>query len=196
MRRIFALLTAAVLLLSACAARQEADSRADELQARYAGLESCSAQVDAAVARETETLHYTLDVEKSGEETCIQVLAPEELAGIRATVRYDGALRLTFDGVALDAGSALPGVSALNATDLLLRAAAQGYVTERNTERFAETENALRLCLETEQDGEKLLVTAWFDEADRPLYAEIERGGEILVYLEFTDFTFDDILTS
>ena len=196
MKRIFALLTAAALLLSACAARQEADSRTDELQSRYAGAKGCSARVDAAVVRETETLRYTLDVEKNGEETRIQVLAPEELAGIGATVRYDGSLRLTFDGIVLDAGSVMPGVSALNATDIFLRAAAHGYVTERNTERFGETGDALRLCLETEQDGGKLLVAAWFDEEDRPLYAEIERGGEILTYLEFTDFTFDDILTS
>ena len=195
MKRIFALLAAAALLLSACAARQGADSRADELQSRYAGVEGCSAQVEAAVVRETETLRYTLNVEKTVGETRVRVAAPEELAGVGATVGDDGALRLTFDGIVLDAGSIMPGVSALNATDIFLRAAAHGYVTERNTERFGEVD-ALRLCLETEQDGEKLLVTAWFDEADQPLYAEIECGGEILVYLEFTDFTFDDILTS
>ena len=196
MKRIFALLTATVLLLTACAARQEADSRVQELQSRYAGAEGCSARVDAAAVREAETLRYTLDVEKTAGETRVRVLAPEELAGIGATVRRDGALSLTFDGIVLDAGSAIPGVSALNATDIFLRAAAQGYVTERNTERFGETEAALRLCLETEWDGEKLLVTAYFDEDDRPLYAEIECEGEILVYLEFTDFTFDAILTS
>lgn len=196
MKRIFVLLTVMALLLTACAARQEADSRVNELQARYAAAVGCSARLDAAVVRETETLRYTLDVEKTAEETRVLVLAPEELAGVGATVRRDGALRLTFDSVVLDAGSAVPGVSALNAADIFLYAAAHGYVTERNTERFAETEDALRLCLETEQDGEKLLVTAWFDEADRPLYTEIERGGEILAYLEFTDFAFDDILTS
>lgn len=196
MKRIFALLTAAVLLLSACAAQEKADSRADELQSRYAGMAGCSARLDAAVVREAETLRYTLDVEKTAEETHVQVVAPEELAGVGATVRRDGVLRLAFDGIVLDAGSALPGVSALNAADIFLYAAAQGYVTERNTERFGETEDALRLCFETEQDGEKLLVTAYFDEADRPLYAEIGCGGEILVYLEFTDFAFNDILTS
>ena len=196
MKRIFVLLTAAALLLTACAARPEADGRADELQARYAGAEGCSANVTAAVVRDAETLRYTLDVEKKAGETHVRVLAPEELAGVGATMRDDETLCLTFDGIVLDAGSAMPGVSALNATDLFLRAAAHGYVTERSTERFAESDAALRLCFETEQDGEKLLVTAWFDETDTPLYAEIERAGEILVYLEFTDFAFDDILTS
>ena len=196
MKRIFALLAAAALLFSACAARREADSRVVELQSRYAGAEGCSAQVEAVAVRETETLRYTLDVEKKAEETDVRVLAPEELAGVGATVRDDGALRLTFDGVVLDAGSAMPGVSALSAANIFLHAVAHGYVTEQSTERFEETGDALRLCFETELDGEKLLVTAWFDEAGQPLYAEIERGGEILVYLEFTNFAFDDILTS
>ena len=195
MKRFFILL-AVTALLTACAARQEADGRADALQARYAETAGCSARLDAAVVRETETLRYTLDVAKTEEETRVRVLAPEELAGVGATVQDDGTLRLTFDSIVLDAGSAMPGVSAVNATDIFLRAVAHGYVTERNTERFAETGDALRLCFETEQDGEKLLVTAWFDETDRPLYAEIECGGEILAYLEFTDFTFNDILTS
>ena len=194
MKRFFALLAAA-LLLTACAARQEADGRADALQARYAEAAGCSARLDVAVVRETETLRYTLDMTKTEEETRIQVLAPGELAGVGATVEDDGALHLTFDGIVLDAGSAMPGVSALNAADIFLRAAAHGYITERNTEQFGETD-ALRLCLETEQDGEKLLVTAYFEETDRPLYAEIECGGEILAYLEFTDFIFNDILTS
>ena len=194
MKRFFALLAAA-LLLTACAARQEADDRADALQARYAEAAGCSARLDVAVVRETETLRYTLDMAKTEEETRIRVLAPEELAGVGATVEDGGALHLTFDGIVLDAGSAMPGVSALNAADIFLRAAAHGYVTERNSERFEEAD-ALRLCLETEQDGEKLLVTAYFDGTDRPLYAEIECGGEVLAYLEFTDFTFDDILTS
>ena len=195
MKRFFALLTVTALL-TACAAQGEADGRAAALQARYAEAAGCSARLDVAVVRETETVRYTLDVAKTEEETHIRVLAPEELAGVGATVLHDGALRLTFDGTVLDAGSAVPGVSALNAADIVLRAAAHGYITERSTERFAETGDALRLCFETEQDGEKLLVTAYFDETDRPLYAEIERGGEILAYLEFTDFTFDDILAS
>ena len=75
------------------------------------------------------------------------------------------------------------------------RAAAEGCVTERNCERCENTE-ALRLCFETEHAGEKLLVTAFFDASDKPLYAEIEQDGRILAYLQFTDFVFCDIIPS
>lgn len=196
MKRILGLLITAALLMTACAARQNREDRAEALQSRYAGLTSCTARVEAAAVKETETLHFTLDAVRSGDATRVSVLAPEELAGVAATVRRDGGLTLEFDGMVIDAGSALPGVSALDAFDIVLDAAARGYVTERSMERFGDVGDALRLCFETERSGKKLLVTVYFDDGDRPLYAEIEHGGEILAYLEFTSFSFGDILAS
>lgn len=185
------LLFAALLLLTGCAAGQ-ADTRVETLQQKYAALSGCDARVAVTVACDGETRQYTLDIAKEGDETRVTVLEPETLAGVGAVVSGD-ALSLAYDGMVLDAGSADERVSAVNAADILLRAAASGYVTERNTERYEDTD-ALRLCFETEQGGETLRVTAWFDAADRPLYAELERGGEVLAYLEFTDFVFHDII--
>ena len=185
------LLFAALLLLTGCAAGQ-ADTRVETLQQKYAALSGCDARVAVTVACDGETRQYTLDIAKEGDETRVTVLEPETLAGVGAVVSGD-ALSLAYDGMVLDAGSTDERVSAVNAADILLRAAASGYVTERNTERYEDTD-ALRLCFETEQGGETLRVTAWFDAADRPLYAELERGGEVLAYLEFTDFVFHDII--
>ena len=165
-----------------------------DLAAKYAALSGCDARVAVTVACDGETRQYTLDIAKDGDETRVTVLEPEALAGVSAVVSGD-ALSLAYDGMVLDAGSADERISAVNAADILLRAAASGYVTERNTERYEDTD-ALRLCFETEQGGETLRVTAWFDAADRPLYAELERGGAVLAYLEFTDFVFHDIITA
>ncbi len=195
MKRYFALLVFAVLTLTACAAQREAEDRTQRLQSRYAAAEGCDARVEVSSVCGGETLCYTLDVRCENGETHVTVLSPEELAGVGATVRDGEKLTLAFDGAMLDAGSAGSGVSALNASDILLRAAAEGYVTEWSEERFDGTD-ALRLCFETERDGQKLFVTGYFDDADRPLYAEIEQNGEILAYLQFTDFTFRDILTA
>ena len=178
------LLFAALLLLTGCAAGQ-ADTRVETLQQKYAALSGCDARVAVTVACDGETRQYTLDIAKEGDETRVTVLEPEPLAGVGAVVSGD-ALSLAYDGMVLDAGSADERVSAVNAADILLRAAASGYVTERNTERYEDTD-ALRLCFETEQGGERLA-------ADRPLYAELERGGAVLAYLEFTDFVFHDII--
>lgn len=195
MKRFLAPAMLLALLLTACAARAGEETRTQTLQSRYEALTACTARAEASVVRTGETARYTVELARTDEETRVRVLAPEALSGVEASVRRDGALTLAFDGMVLDAGSALPGVSALNAPDILLDAAAHGYVTERSEERFGETD-ALRLCFETECSGEKLLVTAYFDADDRPLYAEFERNGEILAYLEFTSFAFGDILTT
>ena len=185
---------AAVLLLAGCGARRDGGSLAEDVRARYAAMDGCTARVEAAVVRDGETRRYTLDIERCGDETRVTVLEPEALAGVGAVVSGD-ALTLEFDGMILDAGSGIPGVSAVNAADIVFRAAAEGWITERNTERFGDTD-ALRLCMETELDGETLPVTGWFDEALAPLYAEIESGGEVLAYLEFTSFAFCDMINA
>ena len=192
MKRIFALL-AAVLLLTACAA-ERTDTRVSDLQRRYAGTNGCTARLDVTVVRGEANEVYTLDAERNDGGTRVTVVEPEALAGVTARVQNDGALRLQFDGMLLDAGSASANVSALNAVDIVWNAVADGYVTEQNTERYGDVSDALRVCFETAVNGETLLVTAYFDDEDAPLYAEIERGGEILAYLEFTDFAFGDIL--
>ena len=192
MKQLCALVALLALLLTGCAAGQP-DTRTEDLQQKYAALSGCDAGVLVAVVRDGETRQYMLDIAKDGDKTRVTVLEPEALAGVSAVVSGD-TLSLEFDGMALDAGSMDERISAVNAADVVLRAAASGYVTERNRERYEDTD-ALRLCFETEQGGERLYVTAWFDADDAPLYAEIERDGEVLAYLEFTDFVFHDIIT-
>ena len=194
MKRVFVLLSVlAALLLTACAAESGTDTRIEELQRKYTEMSGCATRVDVTAARADETQRYTLDVESADGETRVTVLEPEALAGVSAVLRGD-ALELEYDSMVLDVGSADPDVSAANAASIFLRAAAQGYVAERSTERFESMNDALRLCFETERGSGTLLVTAWFDTQDAPLYAEIERDGEILAYLEFTDFAFHDII--
>lgn len=189
MKRIIGVL-ACVLLLCGCAA-ESTDTRAEDLQAKYAAMAGCEATVDVWSASRDETAHYRLKLEKKDGKSRMTVLEPEELAGISAVVSGD-ALSLAYDGAVLSAGAA-PGLSAVNAADVALRAAATGYVTERSRERYDDTD-ALRLCCETELNGEILYVTMYFDDVGAPLYAEIEHDGEILQYLEFTDFVFGDIV--
>ena len=191
MRRIVILLAAA-LLLSGCAA-DRTDIRAETLQQTYAAMSGCNARAEETVVLDGETRRYVVDVAKDGGTTRVTVVEPEALAGVSASVT-DGVLALEYDGMVLDAGGTGTEISAMNAADIVLRAVAEGWITERNTERFEGTD-ALRLCFETEQGGETLLVTAYFDAADTPLYAELERDGRVLAYLRFTDFAFCDILT-
>lgn len=192
MKRFCAFLLS-IFLLSGCAA-QKTDTRAEELQSKYDRMSGCEASVEAAIARGEETAEYTLDIEQSEGTMRVTVREPEALAGISAVVRDDDALSLVFDGMVLDAGSVEPDVNAVNAVSIFLRAAAKGYVTERSIERIGDTADALRLCFKTEHAGGTLFVAAYFDADDVPLYVEIERDGRVLAYLQFTDFSFCDII--
>lgn len=181
----------AALLLSGCAA-ESTDTRAENLQQKYAAMDGYAATVELTAADRDESMHYRLDVRRQDGETRVTVLEPEAIAGVSATVSGD-ALSLTYDGMALEAGGAPTELNAVNGTDLVLRAAANGFITEQNHEPYEGTD-ALRLCLETEQNGQTLRVTVYFDDQDAPLYAEIERDGWVMQYLEFTNFTFGGIV--
>ena len=193
MKRYAAMLICLAALLSGCAAEQT-DTRAEDLQRKYAAMDGYAATVELTTAERDESTRYRLDVKSEGGETRVTVLEPEAIAGVSATVAGD-ALSLAYDGMALDAGGAATELNAVNGTDVVLRAAAEGFITEQNTERYGDAD-ALRLCLETELNGETLHVAVWFDEQDAPLYAEIERDGWVMQYLEFTNFTFGGIVDS
>lgn len=193
MKRYAAMLICLAALLSGCAAEQT-DTRAEDLQRKYAAMDGYAATVELTTAERDESTRYRLDVKSEGGETRVTVLEPEAIAGVSATVSGD-ALSLVYDGMALSAGGAATELNAVNGTDAVLRAAAEGFIAEHNHERYGDAD-ALRLCLETELNGETLHVAVWFDEQDAPLYAEIERDGWVMQYLEFTNFTFGGIVDS
>ena len=193
MKRYAAMLICLAALLSGCAAEQT-DTRAEDLQRKYAAMDGYAATVELTTAERDESTRYRLDVKSEGGETRVTVLEPEAIAGVSATVSGD-ALSLVYDGMALSAGGAATELNAVNGTDAVLRAAAEGFITEQNRERYGDAD-ALRLCLETELNGETLHVAVWFDERDAPLYAEIERDGWVMQYLAFTNFTFGGIVDS
>lgn len=194
MRRI-GLLFAALLLLVGCGKKMEGEEdRAEALQRKYALQEGFATRFRVRVDQGEETASYLLDAEGEEGETRLTLIEPAELAGITATVSSDDDLTLRYDGMVLDAGGAGGQVSAVNALSVLLRAAAEGWITERSIEAYG-GQPALRLCFRTAAGGRELLVTAFFDDADAPLYAELEQDGEVLAYLEFTNFAFRDTMT-
>ena len=193
MKRFVFYLLPLILLLTACGDAARADC-ASEVQALYAGLQGYAAEVKVDMAREDETLHYTLSLTKDGDALSVRVLAPDALKGV--TAHIDGeTLALEYDGAVLDAGTLNPKLSALSCVPLLLGAFPESYVTAQSTERFGE-QDALRVCFETDCGGEKLACTMYFSAENAPLYAEIAENGKIILFAEFTDFTFGAILSS
>ena len=80
-------------------------------------------------------MRYTLRFDADAEETKVTVLAPELLAGVTAHLAAD-TLKLEYDGLVLDAGGTPGGVSAVTCVPLALRAAGEGWLTERSEEEI------------------------------------------------------------
>ncbi len=193
MKKLLGCLLPLTLLLTACGSDADID-RVTEVQTLYADLRGYAAEVEVDVAREDETLHYTLSLTKDGDTLSARVLAPDALKGV--TAHIDGeTLALEYDGAVLDAGTLNPKVSALSCVPLLLNSCPESYITAQSMERFGE-QDALRVCFETDCGGEKLACIVYFSAENVPLYAEIAENGKIILFAEFTDFTFGAILSS
>ena len=98
---LFALML--TLLLTACGGEEERDP-ASELQAAYAGLAAATLEADITCHYDDETRTYTMLCDYTPGSSTVTVLAPEDLAGISATVA-EGELTLSYEDVSLDAGS-------------------------------------------------------------------------------------------
>lgn len=180
------------LLLAGCG--EKTQSRAEEWQQRYAQMQGYEALVEVSVPREDETLHYTLSLEKSGDSVRAAVIEPKELTGIAATLTGD-ALTLEYDGMALDAGTLSPRVSALNCVPLVLDGFSRAYLDSVGSETL-DGKDTLRADFSMTLGDETLGGTVWFTDGGAPVYLETSEGGKIIAAAEFTNFVFGDILPS
>ena len=185
------LLAALSLLLAGCG--EKTQESAEDLQARYAQTQGYEAVVEVAVPREDETLHYTLSLERSSDETRAAVLAPEALAGISATLAGDG-LTLSYDTLTLDALTLSPRVSALNCVPLVLDGFSRAYLDSVGSETL-DGKDTLRADFSMTLGDETLGGTVWFTDGGAPVYLEASEGGKIIAAAEFTNFVFGDILS-
>ena len=181
---LFALML--TLLLTACGGEEERDP-ASELQAAYAGLAAATLEADITCHYDDETRTYTMLCDYTPGSRSVTVLAPEDLAGICATVA-EGELTLSYEDVSLDAGGySAAAISPVAALPKLMEAAAAGYVSQQSVEELEER-SGLRLSCDL--DGEEGdLYTTWFDqETLLPLYSEISVDGVVVYQVAWSRF--------
>lgn len=179
------LAAALCLLLCGCGKKNAAEAQA--VQQRYAALTGAVAEAEIVSHPEGETRSFTVrcTCDRTKDTATTTVMAPEELAGLSATVTGEK-LQIQYDGPALAAGVG-DTVSPANCIPYLLRALAEGYVLEVGEETLEDTP-CLRLALDTtDADGEKVVCTVWLAE-EEPVYAELSREGKLLLSVRFTAF--------
>lgn len=175
-----------MLLLTACGGGEKVDP-AVELQTQYAALNAAVMEADVTCHYTDEVRDYSLLCEYAPAESTVTVLAPDNLAGISASVA-DGKLHLSYDDISLDAGGySAAAISPVAALPRLMAAAGSGYITEQSEESMNDRP-CLRLACDL-PDDETTLYTTWFDqETLLPMRSEITVDGEMVFEVTWTRF--------
>lgn len=119
----------------------------------------------------------------------LEVLQPEEIAGIRA--KTDGqSAALEFEDIVLDFGVMADGkVSPMEACPLLGQCWTAAYISCAGSDGELE-----RVTYLDGYEKEELTVDTWLDAAGLPVYAEISNQGTRCLSLQISDFRFEDEL--
>ncbi len=177
-------------LLCACAAAPDEGQRTLDLRAAFLAAPGCSGQMDLVADYGERVYEYSAAFETDGEGTLsIALTAPEEVAGITATVAQ-GQTALHFDGLRLETGPLDPtGLSPLDALPALMEAMRSGYIAETGLEGDGESA-LLRICCRTpdQAPGTGRETVLWFDAGDALVSAELRQDGRTVVRCTFTGF--------
>ena len=185
------------LLLSGCGAGETKETTADTLRGLYREMSGCT--MEALVRCDQEGLEWEGSLACQylpGGESTVEVLAPEEIAGVKAVVREED-WSLAYEGEILNT---LPvteeELSGAVCLPWLMDALREGSLLEEGRESWAE-KDCLRLRLDQTGQGEgKIISVLWLDVSDgTPVYGEVALEETTLFTVEFTAFSFCDIMS-
>lgn len=197
MRRWLCVPMMMALLLSGCGAGETKETTADTLRGLYREMSGCT--MEAVVRCDQEGLEWEGSLACQylpGGESTVEVLAPEEIAGVKAIVREED-WSLAYEGEILNT---LPvteeELSGAVCLPRLMDALREGWLLEEGRETWAE-KDCLRLRLDQTGQGEgKIISTLWLDVSDgTPVYGEVALEETTLFTVEFTAFSFCDIMS-
>ena len=183
------------LLLSGCGAEEKkltADECALQLRTKYLASEMCEGSAVVTADYGERVYGFTFDFTwKRDGETVLNVTAPKELEGLKATVE-DGSGRLEFHGVSLGTGDLTgEGMTPLEYLPAVMNYINDGYMAECSFEPQEDRETLRILFREpTVKPQNGLECVLWFDrETFDILRAELSYDGTMVLRSDFTFFT-------
>lgn len=189
MRRLMAsvLMISLLLGLNGCGSGREAERKIDALRTSLEQAEELSFTAEVKTDLGEEEFSCILLCSVSEDETVMQVLEPELVAGVTAHFFADGA-GLEFDGVELSLGMTGDGYSPMTAVPNIIDALLRGHVTQT----WIESGDAEKLTAAEVYLDESRGVLLWFEEESMtPIYAELVIGDTVVVQCSIRDFKVD-----
>lgn len=180
-------------LLAACGGGEETT----KIRAPYQAMSGC--EMEAVVRCDQEGAEWEAELRCGyvpGEESWVEVVSPEVIAGVRA-VFSDTDWRLEYEGDSLNAGVlSKEDLSPALCLPRLMSALREGWLLEEDHENWGDTP-CLRLALDqTGSQNGQIVSTLWLRKEDgTPLRGEIAVDGENILTAEFTKFSFYDTIS-
>ena len=181
--RLLSLLLLIVFTMTGCAGHTPKTGQ-QALDFRTALMEQggCSFTAQITADYGSRVYSFTVDCVNEKDRTQIQVLEPESIADIRATVSADGT-KLAFDGAELDFGKLANGhVSPITAPWLIHHCWIGEYIAWSGNDGDLE-----RVTYLSGYDEEELTVDTWFSDGI-PIRSEVVYDGVRCLVLELSDF--------
>lgn len=173
-----------ILILTGCGQNREPAQVALDLRTDLLEAGGCTFDADIRADFGERAYDFSISCDyTAGESARVEVLRPEEIAGIAATVSGSG-VGVEFDGVALDFGTMANGnVSAMEAPWLLAKCWNDAYISSGG-----EDGDLCRITyLEGYGEGE-LVVDTWLDSTGVPVHSEIAYDGTRCLTLDISQF--------
>ena len=191
---VYVPMIALFLLLTSCGGIGETESI--NLRSRYQEMGGCS--MEAVVSCDQSGMEWEAVLRCHyipGDESTVEVLEPETIAGVRA-VFSDSDWRIMYDDNCLNAGAISDEkLSPALCLPRLMSALRDGWLLEENQENWQEVPCVRMMLDQSGTQGGKILSTIWLRQDDgTPLRGEIAVDGEIILTAEFTDFAFYDTI--
>ena len=186
MRRMLVPALMISLLLTGCggaAPERKIESMRETLNAAQ---EIC-VTADVTANLDGEVFPCTLSCTATPDETAVEVLAPETIAGVRALVEPSN-MRIEYADVSLGVGGAAAVPSPVTALPAILQALREGSTLRSWTEK----EDGNNLFVRELYVTDDCTLTLWLDgETLLPLYAEFRQGEKTAIRCEIREFTYD-----
>lgn len=179
------------LLLVSCGGAEE---ETIDIRQPYRDMTGCEMEAKVTCTQFDCLWEAELKCDWTPEESRVEVLAPEHIAGVTAVLRGEE-LSLEYEDLCLDAGTlSSQRIGPAACLPRLMSALREGWLLEENGEEWGETP-CRRLALDQSgADGGKIVSTVWLKEDGTPLRGEIAVDGEIILTAEFTAFAFYDTI--
>lgn len=183
MRRLVAVLMMLLCLpVAGCQKQTNPMQEALDFRTSLLSSEGCSFVCDVEADYGEKVYSFSLLCRCDDDGAEMQIIAPENIAGITATV-CDGETTLSFDGVRLEYGNLANGyVAPLACPWLLTGAWSEDYIAYAGADG-----DATRVTWLRGYNDEELTIDTWFS-SQIPVFAEISYDGQRVLTIKIRDF--------